>query len=247
MDSCAHVSVPPLSTDLHTHTYHNITDVVACVPAKIISWNDVCFKMEPCVDTEISGEYNKTFEVNPPKWHKIPFLHTQSLCLFHYCCHHKFFMRGYFQYYSKKKSCLKEGVRCRDAPVQAVLPKSGWILYAFFKVHRHFGVFFVYSRFNLPVSLPATGCRWNRVADEWYPRTGSSQPLLSWWHRDTKCQPGAGQADTTRLLPRKRGGAAAPSRVKEERRAPTSHQTPQQPRTGGWNHESQGCNETSTK
>lgn len=109
---------------------------------------------------------------------------------FHYWCHHKFFMGEYFQYYSRgEESCLKEGVR------QTVLPKSGWILYTFFKVHRHFGVFFVYSHFNLPVSLPAAGCRLNRVADEWYPLTGSSQSLLSWWHRDTKCKPSARQAD----------------------------------------------------
>ncbi|KAL7408610.1 hypothetical protein ABVT39_026257 [Epinephelus coioides] len=45
------------------------------------------------------------------------------------------------------------------------------------------------------MSLPAAGCRLNRADGNWCPLTRSSLSPLSRWHRDTKCELSARQAD----------------------------------------------------
>lgn len=82
----------------------------------------------------------------------------------------------------RKKSCVKGVPFFRTAvmcPRGAVLPEPGWIFYTFFKVHRHFCVFLVYSHFSLPMSSPAAGCRLNCADGDWYPLTRSSLSPLS--------------------------------------------------------------------
>lgn len=130
---------------------------------------------------------------------------------------------------------------------QRALPESGGIFYTFFKVHRHFCVFLVYSHFSQPMSLPEAGCRClNRADGDWYPLTRSSLSPLSRWHRDTKCELSARQADyyytLLPLLPRQARGVAAPRRLTEERRGERRQDTTRRNTTGeqeeSWEEES---------
>lgn len=77
----------------------------------------------------------------------------------------------------------------------AASPESGWIFYTFFKVHRHFCVFSC-----IPASVCQCHCPQLDVAGtvrmvDWYTLTRSSLSPFFRWHRDTKCEPGARQAD----------------------------------------------------
>lgn len=112
-----------------------------------------------------------------------------------------------------------------DAPVQAVLPKSGWIFYTFFKVHRHFGVFFFSC---IPTSICQCHCPRRDVAWTVYPMNGIP------WRAAARCSsrdgtvtqnanPVRGGRITTMLVPREQRGVAATWRMKEKRRAPTSY------------------------
>lgn len=129
----------------------------------------------------------------------------------------------------------KEGVRCCDAPVQAVLPKSGWILYAFFKVHRHFGVYLC-----IPTSICQCHCPRQDVAWTVWPMNG-----IPWRAAASRsCPDGTVTQNakpvrvrqiTTRLLPRKQGDVAAPFREwkrREERRLVTRHCNSSEPQDG---------------
>lgn len=56
--------------------------------------------------------------------------------------------------------------------------------------------FLVYSRFSLPISSPAAGCRLNRADGDWYPLTSSCLSPFFRWHRERKCEPSARQEDS---------------------------------------------------
>lgn len=146
-------------------------------------------------------------------------------------CHHKICMSGSVPVL-KKKSCVKGVPFLRTAVMclrGAALPESGWIFYTFFKVHRHFRVFSC-----IPTSVCQCHCPRRDVA--WTVRMVTGIP----W-RAAVCRPSPGgtvtqnassvrgrQITTTLLplLPRQARGVAAPWRLDEEGRAPTSYHPP---------------------
>lgn len=129
----------------------------------------------------------------------------------------------------------------------AASPESGWIFYTFFKVHRHFCVFSC-----IPASVCQCHCPRRDVAVtvrmvDWYPLTRSSLSPLSRWHRDTKCEPTARQADYYyTLLPTQARGVAAPWRLKEkrreERRLVTTRRNTSGQKEESWEEESETLN-----
>lgn len=94
----------------------------------------------------------------------------------------------------KSKSCVKEGVRRCDVPARSSLTWIGVNLLYILQSPPSFLRFLVYSRFSLPMSLPAAGCRWNR-ADGWLVSPDAQQsvaplPMAPWHKMRAHCAAG---------------------------------------------------------
>lgn len=94
----------------------------------------------------------------------------------------------------RKRRCAIFSHRC-DVSERSSLTWIGVNLLYILQSPPSFLRFLVYFHFSLPMSLPTAGCRLNRADGDWYPLTRSSLSPLSRWHRDTKCELSARQAD----------------------------------------------------
>lgn len=149
----------------------------------------------------------------------------------------------------KSKSCVKEGVRRCDVPARSSLTWIGVNLLYILQSPPSFLRFLVYSRFSLPMSLPAAGCRCNR-ADGWLVSPDAQQsvaplPMAPWHKMRAHCAAGRLLLHTAADTGERRSCTVETEREekrREERRLVTTRRNTSGQKEESWEEESETLN-----